>query len=263
MIKAMALKVVEPNVSKEESNIKRYGKMELISYDTEKYSPAIEEISMKMVYMHKQIKEMLNQIRNNMFAKKSDFHFSLEENTEEERRKILELFQAMQGVICDYYYNENTYIFSGNVSLSNKAINFLNGKYMEIAIGRLTDNILQILSVKYHQEYAIKRNVVVSDGISRNEFDLMIEFGKNIYVVEIKSGKNFRDYYKYYYLGKRYGVVPDRILLVNSYLEQAQTELIEYFCEYYVSTLENYGDKLTEMLLKGMEEQRDGNNEME
>lgn len=77
--------------------------------------------------------------------------------------------------------------------------------------------------------------------------DTIIPF---VYVIEIKSGKQFRDYDKLARIGREYGIVPNRLLLVQNYLTTEQMETVEYFCEYYCANLEqdNLEHKLITML---------------
>ena len=39
------------------------------------------------------------------------------------------------------------------------------------------------------------------------------------------------------YIGQEYKIVPNRFLLVDNYLTDANAETVEYFCDYYVSNL--------------------------
>ena len=51
-------------------------------------------------------------------------------------------------------------------------------------------------------------------------------------------------------IGREYGIVPNRLLLVQNYLTTEQMETVEYFCEYYCANLEqdNLEHKLITML---------------
>lgn len=69
-------------------------------------------------------------------------------------------------------------------------------------------------------------------------------------MIEIKSGKHFRDFDKLARIGREYGIVPNRLLLVQNYLTTEQMETVEYFCEYYCTNLEkdNLEQKLIAMI---------------
>ncbi len=95
--------------------------------------------------------------------------------------------------------------------------------------------------------------VATVDGRLKNEFDLIIENVTDsvMYVIEIKSGKHFCDFDKLTRIGREYGIVPHRLLLIDNYLTTPQMETIEYFCEYYCANLEQ--DNLTQKLITMIE----------
>ena len=70
-------------------------------------------------------------------------------------------------------------------------------------------------------------------------------------MIEIKSGKQFRDYDKLARIGREYRIVPNRLLLIQNYLTTGQMETIEYFCEYYCANLEQ--DNLEQRLMTMIE----------
>ena len=75
-----------------------------------------------------------------------------------------------------------------------------------------------------------------------------------VYVIEVKSGYSFRDFNKYTEIGKVYGIIPDRFLLVDNCLSSEDCDITQFFCEYMVSNLEgnNFSDKLVSMIEKDM-----------
>ncbi len=58
-----------------------------------------------------------------------------------------------------------------------KAQMFLTGQYLELAVYQTIKDVLQELSVKYHADYEIYRNVCVADreGKLKNEFDIAFQ----------------------------------------------------------------------------------------
>lgn len=59
------------------------------------------------------------------------------------------------------------------------------------------------------------------------------------YVIEVKSGKEFKAWGDLVDIGKEYEIVPDRLLLVDSWLSDEKAGRIEELCRYYVSNLAN------------------------
>ena len=78
----------------------------------------------------------------------------------------------------------------------------------------------------------------------------IIEWDGILYVIEVKSGKKFEAWGTLAGTGKKYGIVPDRLLLVDSYLSDVKARRIESFCRYYVSSLEKESlkEKVTRMI---------------
>ena len=133
---------------------------------------------------------------------------------------------------------------------------FLTGRYLELAVYQTIKDVLQELSVKYHAEYEIYRNVRVADreGRLKNEFDIAFQFNGIWYIVECKSGKCFSDWGSFAELGVTYNIVPDRLLLVDSYISDSKAECIEYFCDYYVCNLSGntLQEKVTKMVINDL-----------
>ena len=132
---------------------------------------------------------------------------------------------------------------------------FITGQYMEIAIHKVVSDVLSQLETKHKKLFKLYANTKVAtiDGKLKNEFDLIIENATDsvMYVIEIKSGKHFCDFDKLARIGHEYGIVPNRLLLVDNYLTTPQMETIEYFCEYYCANLEQ--DSLTQKLITMIE----------
>lgn len=160
----------------------------------------------------------------------------------------IDLCQNLYGVIAEVRYCEDCEMLHGRLVLSPKALMFINGQYMEIAIRKVVGDVLTKLEKKYGKQFKLYANTKVAtvDGklIIENVTDALV------YVIEIKSGKQFRDYDKLARIGREYGIVPNRLLLVQNYLTTEQMETVEYFCEYYCANLEqdNLEHKLITML---------------
>jgi hypothetical protein len=129
---------------------------------------------------------------------------------------------------------------------------FVTGQYMEIAIQKVVRDILSKLEERHNKKFNLYANTKIStfDGKLKNEFDLIVENVSDsiIYVIEIKSGKNFRDFDKLARIGREYDIVPNRLLLIDNYLTISQVEIIEYFCEYYCCSPNTLEEKLTIMI---------------
>ena len=212
---------------------------------------AVENLALRMLKLDAEIRGFLNELRILFGAKREDFHFSLRGVSNEGKAGIVDLCQNLYGVIAEVRYCE---MLHGRLVLSPKALMIINGQYMEIAIRKVVGDVLTKLEKKHGKQFKLYANTKVAtvDGKLKNEFDLIIENVTDalVYVIEIKSGKNFRDFDKLARIGREYGIVPNRLLLVQNYLTTEQMETVEYFCEYYCANLEqdNLEQKLITMI---------------
>lgn len=257
MIKATALKpvttenmnIVADVLTKRSQNIKiEYSQQaDLVPY-------AVEALACKMLQLDADIRGLLNDLRVLYVSKREDFHLSLSGLSKEAKTGIIELFESLYGIMSEVHYCADCDVINGRLIYSPKAQMFITGQYMEIAIRKVLNDILTELEKKHRKQFKLYANTKVAtiDGKLKNEFDLIIEnvIDSIVYVIEIKSGKNFRDFDKLARIGREYGIVPNRLLLIDNYLTESQMETIEYFCEYYCANLEqdNLRQKLITMI---------------
>lgn len=252
MIKATALRPV--NETKETI---QFQNMKIVSVNEEKYPYIVEYLATRMFHIYKDIESVLRVLYRAHAKGENRFSASLEGKDEFQKQRIMSWLNDMKGVIAGFHYDESTNTVTGNLEMLPRARKFLTGQFMEIALTLETERILAELSARYGKPFQVQSNVIVAthDGIVQNEFDIVIAFGKLMYVIEIKTGASFRDYTKYYNVGRKYGIVPNRILLVDSWLEIDEADQAEYFAEYYVANLESFERKLVTMIIADMEGQ--------
>lgn len=257
MIKATALKPVSTENMSIVSNVltKRSQNITIeYSQDADLVPRSVENIACKMLKMDADIRGLLNDLRILYGSKREDFHLGLNGLSKEAKADIIDLFQNLYGVIAEVRYCADCDVLNGKLVFSPKAQMFITGQYMEIAIRKVVSDVLSNLEKKHGKQFKLYANTKVAtvDGRLKNEFDLIIENVTDsiVYVIEIKSGKNFRDFDKLARIGREYGIVPNRLLLIDNYLTISQVETIEYFCEYYCANLEqdNLEQKLITMI---------------
>ena len=258
MIKATALKPVSNEKISNISNVltKRSQNITIeYSQNADLVPHAVENLAYKMFQMDADIRELLNDLRVLYVSKREDFHLSLNDFSKEAKTGIIELFQSLYGVIAEVHYCTDCDVLNGKLIFSPKAQMFITGQYMEIAIRKVVNDVLSELENKHKKQFKLYANTKVAtmDGKLKNEFDLIVENVTDtiVYVIEIKSGKNFRDFDKLARIGKEYDIVPNRLLLIDNYLTTSQIETIEYFCEYYCANLEQ--DNLEQKLIRMIE----------
>lgn len=258
MIKAAALKPVDNRNENVVANVltKKSQNIKIECSETANLVPnTVENIAYKMLELDEVIKGFLKDLRVLYVTKKEDFHFDLSEVSKEKKTESITLFQNLYGVVSDVRYCADCDVLNGKIVFSPKAQMFITGQYMEIAIRKVVRDVLTILEEKHKKKFKLYSNtkVTTTDGKLKNEFDLIIENVDDsiVYVIEIKSGKNFHDFDKLARIGRKYGIVPNRLLLIDNYLSISQMETIEYFCEYYCANLEQ--DNLKEKLITMIE----------
>ena len=201
----------------------------------------ITNLALLLVQKDFLLKPFIRKLRQQYIEQHVPFSFSLAAWNPAERKEICDIFsEELCGVVGSVSFDRNHSILAGNLIFSSPARKFLTGEYMEIGVTELIRQAMDELASRHPITYQLYRNVVVStkDGNTRNEFDIVIECQGFYYVVEVKSGVNFNSWDKPREVGKTYGIVPNRLLLVDSYLTEEKAGRIEHFCEYYVSNLE-------------------------
>lgn len=219
---------------------------------------AVGQLAIRMMKKNDLIKDLLHELRQLYIRGQKDFRLSLAGRSDTEKKQIISLFQDMAGLVSDVRYFSEFQSLNGSLVAMPKAQMFLTGRYLELAVYQTIKDVLHELSVKYHAEYEIYRNVRVADreGKLKNEFDIAFQFNGIWYIVECKSGKCFSDWGSFAELGVAYNIVPDRLLLVDSYISDSKAECIEYFCDYYVCNLSGntLQEKVTKMVINDLAE---------
>lgn len=269
MIKANALRLVSSDDVESFSAsskglsllVKNSQNIVIESFKTDDEIPSsVATLALRLLENDGIVRDIINEIRVLYVSKREDFHISLAGKVKAEKDFIICLLQDMYGIISLLHYTPENEMLNGRIVFSPKAQMFLTGQYLEIAVYERAKEVMKELSMKYNKPFEVYRNVRVAtkEGKIKNEFDLVIEFAGIFYVVEIKSGKNFREFDKYMYIGQEYQIVPDRFLLVYNYLADEHAETIEYFCNYYVSNLS--GGSLEKKLMVMVENDLKGGN---
>jgi hypothetical protein len=264
MIKASALKPIgceRPVLTTDSQNFNKQNMIiESISGDQELIPQAVENLAYRMMCMDSVTRDIISELRALYVQKKESFHICLDYISGDSKKEVIELLRSMYGIIYGVSYCTDCDILSGKIVLSNKAQRFITGQYMEIATKKVVKDVLNEMETLHGIHYELYNNVKVNtlDGMIKNEFDLVIKDVSDsiVYVIECKSGKNFDDFDKLSRIGKEYGIVPNRLLLIDNYLSEDQMEIVEYFCDYYVTNLEhdNIKNKLTKMLENDLKE---------
>ena len=214
---------------------------------------AVGQLAIRMMKNNDLIKDLIHELRQLYIRGQKEFRLSLAGRSDAEKKQIISLFQDMAGLVSNVRYFSEFQSINGSLVVMPKAQMFLTGRYLELAVYQTIKDVLQELSVKYHAEYEIYRNVRVADreGRLKNEFDIAFQLNGIWYIVECKSGKCFSDWGSFAELGVTYNIVPDRLLLVDSYISDSKAECIEYFCDYYVCNLSGntLQEKVTKMVI--------------
>lgn len=256
MINANALQpVVTEPVKAMEMLLKgsRYSKIEY-SQGAATVPEAVEELAYRMFLMDAEIKGIIKEIRILFDSNEDSFHFDLKGFSKESKYRIVRLFRDMYGIVTEMFYNAECDTLNGKLSLNTRAHKFIDGQYLEIGIKKAVLDILTQFSKVHGKEFNLYSNVMVYDenGIIRNEFDLVIENASDsiIYLLEVKSEKDFRDSDKLSNIGKEYGIAPNRLFLIDNHKSHKAVAQLEYFTGYHWTNLESNSlqSKVTAML---------------
>ena len=216
----------------------------------EEIPEAVGQLVIRMMKSNVLIKDLMHELRQHYIRGQKDFRLSMAGRSDAEKKQIISLFQDMAGFVGNIRYCAEFQSLNGSLVMMPNAQQFMTGQYLELAVYQTIKDVLQELSVKYHAEYEIYRNDRVADreGKLKNEFDIAFRFNGIWYIVECKSGKCFSDWGSVADVGLAYNVVPNRLLLVDSFISDSWVQQIEYGCQYYVSNLS--GNTLQEKVKK-------------
>lgn len=201
----------------------------------------VTNLAMLLVQKDALVKGFIKTLRQHYLAEQKSFSFSLEAWSREDQQLIYEIFsEELCGLVDSVRLDRYSNVLSGNLVFTKAARNFLNGQYMEIGVYEIIRRAMEELTKFHNTEYKLYRNVRVNtrEGLIKNEFDIVIECQGYFYVVEVKSGGQFNSWGNLLEVGKEYGIVPHRLLLVDSYLTEEKAGRIQAFCEYYAANLE-------------------------
>lgn len=197
------------------------------------------------------MKGFIRKLRQQYCNKQKPFSFSIDGWSETDKQKIRHIFsEELCGVVDSVDVDSNPNIVSGNLVFSPAAYRFIAGQYMEIGVYEIVKEVMKEIAARCKIRWNVYRNVVVTtkNGVPKNEFDVVIECEGMFYVIEVKSGETFSAWGSLVDSGREYGIVPDRLLLVDSWLSDEKAGRIEEHCQYYVANMEN--DTLRKKLLK-------------
>ena len=78
-----------------------------------------------------------------------------------------------------------------NTTTAPKAINYINGSYLENYSAKIISDVLEELSVdRRFEDYELLQNVVIKDESGNShELDCVMRIGSELFWAEIKSGK--------------------------------------------------------------------------
>lgn len=223
-----------------------------IREQTEPIPESVSKLAIELMENAPVYYDLIQKIRAQYSANSDLLCMSLADKLPKEREMILSALDQLYGVVGSFYYNKDLCSVQGILSFTPKAKAFMYGKYLEIALQEEARSVINLLAKKYQTKAKVYANAVTvtENGNFKNEFDFLICFGERYFIVEIKSGKSFRDFQKYVEIGDTYDISPQQILLVDNCIRDDVVETIEYFCSYHVCNLQSatFRDKLTLMI---------------
>lgn len=214
----------------------------------------VENLAFLVAVNYRSCKYFLKYIRENVAKKCFHINYSLSQASDSEKDVIVGLAEKFgeYGIISNVFYNRNTNVINGMISSAPRIINFLNGDYLEFYGRAVAERVVKESAQKHGVDYEIYSNVIISKDAEKHELDIVFRVGENVFWSEIKSGK-FSDFDNYRKLGILMGVNPDRHILLTAEKSDEAAEVISWFYQFYVSNIENFKNKLEEMIDKAFE----------
>lgn len=223
--------------------------LQLLSSQSKAFSNATIRLAVSMMEHHDALGGFLTELRRAACAPGREFRYNAAALSQQDREQVFSHCEQMVGLLSHPFCNRVTGVVSGKVADVPNCINFLNGGYLELAIEDITRREVERFCQERKLSHQLLRNVVVTDGQAKNELDILMDIDGVKLFIEVKSG-NCTDFEKYYFIGRRYGLIPDRILLVSAQLSDDQCQQLHDFLDYYTANLDSYITCLNDMLTK-------------
>lgn len=224
--------------------------IQIVNISTPTYSGTTMKLARDMTRHNELLQNFIAELRRAIQNTDKRFHMDLSQYSEDDRRAIVDIAYRMIGLITVNYRKE-TLSLQGRVNSEvPEAKRFLMGGYLEIGLCEYARKIASDYADAHRIKADVDANVTVSDGFAQNELDILIRVGNTAIVCEVKSGMSPMsvDFEKYYLLGQRLGIIPDRFILVSSGITQEQADQIHDFLNYHACTLHNFEQVLLRVL---------------
>ena len=216
---------------------------------------AITSFSFTLVKYYAVCSEFYKEIRTS-FSNPEHKGYYTRKNNQDDRtwNKILgigDLLNSM-GVFTKYYRTLQKIMFT--TTTAPKAINYINGSYLENYSAKIISDVLEKLSVdRRFEDYELLQNVVIKDESGNShELDCVMRIGSELFWAEIKSGK-CSDFDKYRKIGLSLGGNPDCHILLLAEGNSDSCSVLSYFYECFISNISTFKTDLRTMFRKAIE----------
>lgn len=223
--------------------------LQILSQGGKEFSRATTELAISMMEHHEALRGFLAELRRAASTQSLDFRFEMSALTAQHQEQVLEHANRMVGILSNVYHHRAANFLSGKIAEVPACVEFVKGGYLEVAAESITRREVERFCQSRGLQGQVSRNVVVTDGQVKNELDILIDIQGIRMFIEVKSG-SCPDFQKYYRIGRRYGLIPDRILLVGAQLSDDLCMQLHDFLEYYTSNLDSFAQTLNNMLEK-------------
>ena len=155
------------------------------------------------------------------------------------------------GLFSKYFIDRN--ILEATISNTPKIIMYLNGQWLEMYTAFITQDIVSEFATQKGYTYEILTNVKVTNiqsvHVYAHEIDCVVRIADKCFAMEMKSG-HFDDYSTLYNTRKELHFIPDHYLLLSTEVDEDVAETLQYFYEFYICRIENFKERLSEMINK-------------
>lgn len=241
-------------ISVEKVNIKNYFASKGFDIQVSEHSPCIgpvESLAFMVASNYSSCKFFLKHIRENVAHKCFHINYPVSQLSDCERDTVVAIAEKFgeYGIISNVFFNRHTGFINGVVSSAPRVINFINGDYLEFYGRAVVERVVKEAAERHGTDYEVYSNAIISKVGEKHELDIVFRVGEKIFWSEIKSGK-FSDFDCYRRLGVLMDVNPDRHILLAAEKETETAEVISWFYQFYVANIDNFKDKLVEMIDK-------------
>jgi len=209
------------------------------------FMPPVEKLAYKIAQTYDLTRPFIKAIRSSIVFQQFhiDYQLPTQKNIRTAMINLANVLLAYQ-IIADLQITGNC--VHASVSSAPKAINFINGDFMESYARCVISDAVKSKAEQYNCDYELYHNVYITKDGKLHELDLVFRIGGYVFWSEVKSAEFNADTYRK--LGISLNLVPDRFIMLAATRSDDECEVIGYINDCFYANIDSLKTK-TELMI--------------